>query len=161
MSKRGMGKVSFCDLQDPSPTSLPSSARPKGESSEIKQYKLTPQRLQELQEELNYLKTVRERPNGFLGDSSTAYIADRELFPPKALEVYGLKEVDPLPLCRAKQKGKGLLQMWIFLLGKVPGGQGGPLGRAFLGQNRLFLPSFCQAARRWSARSSPPRSKSR
>lgn len=26
-----------------------------------KQYKLTPQRLQELQEELNYLKTVRER----------------------------------------------------------------------------------------------------
>ena len=30
------------------------------------------------------------------------YIADRELFPPKALEAYGLKEVDPLPLCRAK-----------------------------------------------------------
>ena len=26
-----------------------------------KQYKLTPKRLQELQEELNYLKTVRER----------------------------------------------------------------------------------------------------
>ena len=43
------------------------------------------------------------------------YIADRELFPPKALEAYGLKEVDPLPLCRAKaaqlalarQRGKG------------------------------------------------------
>ena len=26
-----------------------------------KQYKLTPQRLEQLQEELNYLKTVRER----------------------------------------------------------------------------------------------------
>ena len=43
------------------------------------------------------------------------YIADRELFPPKDLEVYGLKEVDPLPLCRAKAA-----QLALALLPQAP-----------------------------------------
>lgn len=43
------------------------------------------------------------------------YIADRELFPPKALEAYGLKEVDPLPLCRAKAA-----QLALALLPQAP-----------------------------------------
>ena len=37
------------------------STRMKGDTTMAKQYKLTPKRLQELQEELTYLKTVRER----------------------------------------------------------------------------------------------------